>query len=97
MSKKNREKKEKKEKIIKLRNIEERKNAIRPIIEKLTELQLTTTFEKIKSLMTIIQTFIQDGGTFNINIPFEEINKRIKGYLTDNQNQEIWVKLEAYK
>jgi len=94
MGKKNRQNKEKKDKIIITRNIDERRNAIRPVLEKLSELQLSTVFDPIKKLMQIIQKYIQEGGCYDINILFIEINKRIKGFLTDNIKYEIWIKLE---
>ena len=47
--------------------------------------------------MKVFSLFIKDGGSFDINIPFPEVNKRFKGLLTDNKKYEIWVKLEALK
>ena len=44
--------------------------------------------------MKVFSLFIKDGGSFDINIPFPEVNKRFKGLLTDNKKYEIWVKLE---
>tara|TARA_B100001093_G_C26681747_1_gene950763 strand:+ start:462 stop:752 length:291 start_codon:yes stop_codon:yes gene_type:complete len=94
MGKKNKQNKEKKDKTIIIRNIDERRKAIRPVLEKLSELQLSTVFDPIKELMKIIQKYIQEGGCYEINIIFIEINKRIKGFLTDNAKYEIWIKLE---
>lgn len=97
MGKKDREKKDKKDKFIKIRSIEERREVIKPILEKLTELQLTTVFEPIKELMQKLKLFINEGGIYHINILFEEINRKIKGYLTDNSSENVWVKLEILK
>ncbi len=94
MGKKNTQNIEKKDKIIIIRNIDERRNAIRPVLEKLSELQLSMVFDPVKELMKIIQKYIQEGGCYEINIVFIEINKRIKGFLTDNAKYEIWIKLE---
>ena len=94
MGKKNKQNKEKKDKIIIIRNIDERRQVVRPILEKLSELQLSIVFDPIKELMKIIQKYIQEGGVYEINILFIEINKRIKGFLTDNAKYKIWVKLE---
>ena len=94
MGKKDKQNKEKKDKTIIRRNIDERRKAIRPVLEKLSELQLSTVFDPIKELMQIIQKYIQEGGCYKINILFIEINRRIKGFLTDNANYEIWIKLE---
>ena len=88
------EKKIREKKEILYRTERERKIAIRPIIEKLTELQLTTNYEPIKKLFILIQQYIKEGNSYEINIPFPMINKRIKGLLTDVISEEVWVKLE---
>jgi hypothetical protein len=79
---------------ISLRSPIERQQEIRPIIEKLSELQLTAQYESVQKIMKVFSLFIKDGGSFDINIPFPEVNKRFKGLLTDNKKYEIWVKLE---
>lgn len=94
MGKKNKDKKNKEHKEIEIRDINERREVIRPIIEKLSELQLSSIYDPVKELMKIIQKFIQEGGIYDINIKFIEINKKIKGFLTDNKKYDIWVKLE---
>lgn len=94
MGKKNKDKKNKEDKEIEIRDINERREVIRPIIEKLSELQLSSIYDPVKELMKIIQKFIQEGGIYDINIKFIEINKKIKGFLTDNKKYDIWVKLE---
>lgn len=94
MGKKNRDKKNKENKEIEIRDINERREVIRPIIEKLSEFQLSSIYDPVKELMKIIQKFIQEGGIYDINIKFIEINKKIKGFLTDNKKYDIWVKLE---
>lgn len=96
MSKKNRVKKEKKEPI-EYRNKIERQIAIRPILEKLSELQLTSHYDSVKNLFLIFKEFIENGGSHNINIPFPEINKRFVGIITDNKKYENMVKLESLK
>lgn len=96
MSKKNRVKKEKKEPI-EYRNKIERQIAIRPILEKLSELQLTSHYDSVKNLFLIFKDFIENGGSHNIYIPFPEINKRFVGIITDNKKHENMVKLESLK
>ena len=88
------EKKIREKKEIIYRTEKERKIAIKPIIEKLTELQLTINYEPIKQLFKMIQTYIKEGNSYEINIPFPMINKRIKGVLTDVTSEDVWVKLE---
>ena len=77
-----------------LRSKDERQEEIRTILEKLSELQLTAQYESVQKIIKIFSSFINDGGSFNINIPFPEINKRFKGLLTDNKKYQIFVKLE---
>lgn len=96
MSKKNRVKKEKKEPI-EYRNKIERQIAIRTILEKLSELQLTSHYDSVKNLFLIFKDHIENGGSHNINIPFPEIKKRFVGIITDNKKYENMVKLESLK
>ena len=77
-----------------LRTKEERKAEARIIINKLTELELTVSYEPIKELFGILQKYINEGGKITINIPFPMIERRIKGLLPDTVNEKCWVKLE---
>ena len=94
MSKKNREKKEKKL-AIEFRSKIERQESIRPVLEKLNELQLSSQYHSVKKLLIIFKDFIENGGSQNINIQFPEINKRIVGLITDNKKYENIIKLKA--
>ena len=51
------------------------------MIEKLTQLRLTTIYEPIRDLMNVSKKYIEEGNDIQINIPFNEISKRIIGYL----------------
>lgn len=83
---------------VQYRTKEERQKEVRPIINKLTELQLTPIhYEPIKELFKKIQLYVNEGDKQNINIPFSEINKRIKGVLAINIKEQVWVKLENEK
>lgn len=77
-----------------LRTKEERKEEIRIIINKLSELELTIAYEPIKELFKIMQQYINAGGKIKINIEFIMINRVIKGVLSDTINEKCWVKLE---
>jgi len=77
-----------------LRTEEERKCEVRIIIDKLTELQLTISYDPIRQLFILLQDYVKNGGRIQINIPFPMINKRIKGTLTDTINEPCCVKLE---
>ena len=84
----------KKQKQQTLRSLSERQEVVKPIIEKLTELQLTVAYEPVKELFRLIQLFLKEGNRHVVNIPFPMINKRIKGLLSDVASEEVWVKLE---
>ena len=71
-----------------------RRNEVRIIIDKLTELQLTIAYEPIKKLFIILQNYINNGERKNVNNPFPMISKRIKGILSDTVNEKCWIKLE---
>ena len=76
-----------------LRTKEERKDEVRKIVSKLTELQLNVSYEPVKELFKILQKYINDGGKIHINIPFPMIQRRIKGLLPDYVNEKCWVTL----
>jgi hypothetical protein len=72
----------------------ERQAQIKPILEKLTELQLhASKFPAVKALMVQIQDYIKNGEPQKINIVFPEFGRRIKGTLETNRHVESSVKL----
>tara|TARA_B110000967_G_C18842495_1_gene540137 strand:- start:993 stop:1286 length:294 start_codon:yes stop_codon:yes gene_type:complete len=75
------------------RTKEERKDEILIIINKLSELELTISYEPIKELFKIMQNYINEGGKISINIDFPMIDRRIKGLLADSINEQCWIKL----
>lgn len=79
------------------RTKQERQNEVKVIIVKLTDLKLTTIYEPILELMGILKKYIEDGTDININIPFNEIRKKIVGCLFANSDKECWLKLENIK
>jgi hypothetical protein len=68
---------------------------IKPIIQKLSELELNISYPAIKRLYVEIALHIKDGESRKINIPFPEVKRRIKGFLSGDTRKETWVKLEA--
>ena len=68
---------------------------IKPIIQKLNELELNTSYPAIKRLYKEIAEHIKDGESRKINIPFPEVKRRIKGFLSGDTRKETWVKLES--
>ena len=79
------------------RTIEERKDEVRIIIEKLNELKLSIHHEPIKKLFVMMQRYIQEGERIKVNIPFPVMGRRIKGILAINKREEVWVMMEQEK
>ena len=94
-NRKNKDKKQKKEVIY--RTKEQRKNEIKEIISKLSEFQLDMTYEPIKQLYEKFKEYINVGNRMEINIPFPEINRRIKGLLAISVREEVWINLKNEK
>ena len=93
--KKKKKKKEKKE--IVFRTKEERRNEVATIIKQLSEFELNMVYEPIRKLYMIFKKYINEGSREEINIPFPEINRRIKGVLAISVKEEVWVSLRNEK
>ena len=85
--KKKKKKKEKKE--IVFRTKEERQNEVATIIKQLSEFELNMVYEPIRKLYMIFKKYINEGSREEINIPFPEINRRIKGVLAISVKEEV--------
>jgi len=94
-NKKTKKKKMKKE--IVYRTKEQRQEEVKNILKQLSEFNLTIQYEPIKKLYQQFKTYIAEGSRVLINIPFPEIDRRIKGLLAISVNEEVWVKLEKEK
>ena len=80
------------------RNKQQRQTEIRPIIQKLTELHISTTqHDEIKELFKEMQRYIQDGVRIELKIPFDAYNTTIEGVLATRLNERVWVKFAAKK
>jgi len=98
MGKKNRKKGDKRvKKEIVYRTKEERQNEVKEILNKLSEFDLNMTYEPIKKLYQIFKEYIQEGNRIEVNIPFPEINRRIKGILAISVREEVWINLKNEK
>lgn len=76
------------------RSKDERKEQVRPIFEKLTELQLLASeHDEIKQLFQMISAYVKTGDKQTINIAFPAINKRIKGALEPNTSKDSCIRL----
>ena len=94
-NKKTKKKKVKKE--IVYRTKEERREEVKNILKQLSDFDLNIKYEPIKKLYQLFKTYIAEGNRMLINIPFPEIDRRIKGLLAISVNEEVWVKLEREK
>ena len=94
-NKKMKEKKIKKE--IVYRTKEQRQEEIKNILKQLSEFDLNIKYEPIKNLYELFKIYIREGNRILINIPFPEINRRIKGLLSTSINEGVWIKLEKEK
>ena len=94
-------KKKKKEKRVKkeivYRTKEERQNEVKEILKQLSSFNLNINYEPIKKLYGLFKIYINDDKRVEINIPFPEINRRIKGLLAISVNEEVWVNLKHEK
>ena len=76
------------------RTIEERRRQVRPIIDRLTELQMNVSYPAIRELYKQLSQFIKTGEDAKIKIPFPEFSRKIKGELSNAPYIPCWVKLE---
>ena len=75
------------------RTKQERQAKVKDIITKLTELQLNIKYEPIQKLFELFKEYINEGRHIDVNIPFPDINRRIKGVLAISIREEVWVNL----
>lgn len=76
------------------RSKDERKEQVRPIFEKLTELKLLASeHDEIRELFQMISAYVKTGDKQVINIAFPAIHKRIKGALEPNTSKDSCIRL----
>lgn len=92
MGKKNRKPKKEK-KPPEYRSKEERQEEVKNILEQLSQFQLNPTYEPVKKLYLKFQEYIREGERLLVNIPFPEINRRIKGVLAINKKEDVVISL----
>ena len=90
-------KKKKVKKKIVYRTKAQRQEEVKNILKQLSEFDLNIKYEPIKKLYQQFKTYILEGNRMLINIPFPEIDRRIKGLLAISVNEEVWLKLEREK
>ncbi len=89
--KKRKVKKEKKEP--EYRTKEERQSEVKHILEQLSEFHLNPTYDPVKKLYLKFKEYISEGDRLIVNIPFPEINRRIKGVLAINKREDVTIAL----
>tara|TARA_B100000927_G_scaffold276138_1_gene256673 strand:+ start:473 stop:772 length:300 start_codon:yes stop_codon:yes gene_type:complete len=90
-NKKKKVKREKKK--IEYRTKQERQDEIREILIQLTHFNLDMTYEPVKLLYKKFKEYITEGQRIVVNIPFPEINRRIKGILAISKNEDVTIAL----
>ena len=90
--KKNKPKREKKPQ--QHRTKEERQNEVKVIIQKLNDLQFSPIYSPIQQLYIKCKEYIEKGERIELNIPFLEIQRCIKGVLAISTREEVWVNLK---
>jgi hypothetical protein len=76
------------------RTIEQRRAQVRPIMDKLTELQMNVSYPSIRELYKQLQLFVKTGEDAKIKIPFPEFSRKIRGELSNATYKPCWVRLE---
>ena len=77
------------------RTQEQRRAQVRPIINKLTDLQMNMSYPAIRELYKVLNHFIKTGEDTKIKIPFPEFSRKIKCELSNAPYISCWVKLEV--
>ena len=90
-NKKNKKKKIKKKSVY--RTKEERQAEVKKILEELNHFDLNMKYEPVKKLYEKLKIYISEGNRTIVNIPFPEINRRIKGILAINIREEVTIGL----
>ena len=93
--KKKKEKKEKK--APEYRTKQERQEEVFNILKQLSNFDLNPTYEPIKKLYVYFKEYISNGERIKVNIPFPEVNRRIKGILAINKREEVTIALMKEK
>jgi hypothetical protein len=94
MTKKKQKKDKKDKKKIIYRTKQQRQEEVKNILLQLNEFDIGIKYEPVRKLYEIFKVYIAEGNRIKVNVPFPEINRRIKGLLAISINEEVWLKLE---
>ena len=89
----NKKNKNKKKKPQEYRTQDERKEEVKNVLKQLSDFQLNPTYEPVKKLYLKFKEYISTGDRIVVNIPFPEINRRIKGVLAINKREDVTIAL----
>lgn len=96
--KQKKDKKEKKEKKkIVYRTKEERQEEVKEILNQLSKFDLNLKYEPIKKLYKLFKEYINEDRRIEVNIPFPEIDRRIKGLLAISVRENTLINLKHEK
>ena len=93
--KRKKEKKEKKEIVYRTRD--ERRDEVKTIVKQLTSFDLNATYQPVHDFFKLCKEYVENDKRIEVNIPFPEINRRIKGLLAISSSEECWVNLKYEK
>jgi|TARA_Y200000002_G_C22495987_1_gene585074 hypothetical protein len=96
-NKKAKVKKDKQEQQVENRSKQERQQEVREILTQLKTFELNITYEPIKKLMKLLNTYVNNGERIKVSIPFPEINRTIRGILAINKKEPVYIKLDYEK
>ena len=96
-NKKQKDKTKKQKKKIIYRTKEGRQREVKTIIEQLTNFDLNMKYQPIRDFFKLCKEYIEEDRRIEINIPFPEINRRLKGLLAISVREECWLNLKHEK
>ena len=79
---------------IQYRTKEQRQEQVKEVLNKLSEFDLNIKYEHVKKLYNLFKEYIQEDRRIEVNIPFPDIKRRIKGLLAISINEETWISLQ---
>lgn len=76
---------------------EQRRSASNRILRQLKDLELNVSHKPIRELLGMLKQYNEDGIRRVINIPFPEVNRRIKGVLSPSVREDTHIVLKFEK
>jgi hypothetical protein len=83
--------------LLKVKTEEERRAASKEILKQLEGLELSISHKPIRELLKLLKQYNEEGNRIVVNIPFPELNRRIKGVLATSIREETYVVLKHEK